>query len=222
MHAIDPNGARRKGATDRRGALKLLSAAMGGALLLPTLAWAQAKRWWNPTPAMDAMTAIRTRRSVRSYTDEDISEAQVRELLGAAMSAPSAGNEQPWEFILIRDRKILGEVHRLNRFAAYASTAPLAILVCGNMDYDKFGGYWIEDVSAATQNILLAAHAMGLGAVWTGIYPMQDRVQGFRQLVGAPENVVPMALVVLGHAKITPEPVDRFNQGRVHTERWNG
>jgi nitroreductase len=188
--------------------------------MIPSKAAAQVRQWWTPTPGMDAMSAIRTRRSVRSFTDEDVTDVQVRELLGAAMSAPNAGNEQPWEFVVIRDRAVLGRVGGLNRFASYARNAPVCILVCGNLDYDKYGGFWIEDVSAATQNILLAAHAMGLGAVWTGIHPMEDRVRGFRQLVNAPESVVPMALVVVGHPRNRPEPVDRYNKDRVHTDRW--
>lgn len=198
----------------------LLASALGQVLYTPGKVYAAAKTWWIPTPQMDAMTAIRTRRSVRSYTDQDVTEAQVKELLGAAMSAPSAGNEQPWEFVVIRDKETLGKVGGLNRFAVYAKNAPVSILVCGNLERDKYGGYWPEDVSAATQNILLAAHAMGLGAVWTGIYPMEDRIAGFRELVRAPQNVVPMALVVIGYPQSMPEPVDRFQIERVHQELW--
>jgi len=221
------NGARRQGGTPdmkkttRRGAMRLLGAAICAALILPRKAFAQAGAWWMPAK-MDAMTAIRTRRSVRSFTQEDVTDAQVRELLGAAMSAPSAGNEQPWQFVVIRDKATLSKVGGINRFAAYAKEAPVSILVCGDEKLDKYGGYWVEDVSAATQNILLAAHAMGLGAVWTGIYPMKDRVEAFRALVGAPGHVVPLALVVLGHARSAPEPVDRFAEDRVHAERWGG
>ncbi len=207
--------------TTRRSALKLMTAGVVAASLAPLKAFAQ-KIWWKTTPDMDAMTAIRTRRSVRSYTEEEVTDEQVKELLGAAMSAPSAGNEQPWEFILIRDKETLGKVGKINNFAAYARSAPLAILVCGNLDYDKYHGYWFEDVSAATQNLLLAAHAMGLGAVWTGCYPKEDRVKAYRELVGAPENVVPLSLVVVGHPKKTPDPVDRFQEGRIHKERWQG
>ena len=133
--------------TTRRSALKLMTAGVVAASLAPLKAFAQ-KIWWKTTPDMDAMTAIRTRRSVRSYTEEEVTDEQVKELLGAAMSAPSAGNEQPWEFILIRDKETLGKVGKINNFAAYARSAPLAILVCGNLDYDKYHGYWFEDVSA--------------------------------------------------------------------------
>jgi len=188
----------------------------------PAMAAKSTARWWRPTTAMDAMTAIRTRRSVRSFTNEDVSEEQVRALLGAAMSAPSAGNEQPWEFVVVRNKATLGKVGAINRFAQYAASAPLGVLACGNLHWERHKGYWIEDVSAACQNMLLAAHAIGLGAVWTGIYPQTERVEAFRQLVALPEYVVPMALIVVGHPKATPEPEDRFDAARIHRERWQG
>lgn len=206
----------------KRSFIKILCGSiLGATLTLPTKAFAAAKQWWTQTPDMDAMTAIRTRRSVRSFTSQNVTDAQVTELLGAAMSAPSAGNEQPWEFVIIRDREILNNVGKLNRFAMYAKNAPVSILVCGNLNYDKHGGFWIEDVSAATQNILLAAHAMGLGAVWTGIYPLDDRVKGFRDLVKAPQNIVPMSLVVIGYPQHSTEPTDRTDMKRVHLDYWN-
>ncbi|MGE4299474.1 MAG: nitroreductase family protein [Desulfovibrionaceae bacterium] len=210
-------------AVSRRTSIKLL----GGALAAMAFCGARTARaagpaapWWTPTPAMDAMTAIRTRRSIRAYTDQDVTDAQVRELLGAAMAAPSAGNEQPWQFIVIRDKATLKQAGAINEYVRYAVDAPVAILVCGDMREDKYGGYWIEDVSAATQNMLLAAHAMGLGAVWTGIYPLKERIGAFRALMGAPEHIVPMCLVVIGHPKETVPPIDRYQENRVHAERW--
>lgn len=208
----------------RRTAIKFFAAmAASGSVLaaLPAKAAETAKKWWTPT-SMDAMTAIRTRRSVRAYTAQDVTEDQINEILGAAMSAPSAGNEQPWEFVVIRDKEILSQVKGINKYAGYAAKSPVSILVCGDLDRDKFGGYWIEDVSAATQNILLAAHAMGLGAVWTGIYPLEDRVEKFRDLVKLPKNIVPMALVVLGHPKKTRKAVDRFKPERIHMDTFKG
>lgn len=210
-----------QGLTGRRNLMKMMFASILGIIISsPVKALAAAQQWWTPTPTMDAITAIRTRRSVRSYTDQEVSDAQVKELLGAAMSAPSAGNEQPWEFVIIRDKDTLEKVSGINRFADYAKNAPVCILVCGNLNRDKYGGYWVEDAAAATQNILLAAHAMGLGAVWTGIYPMGDRIQGFRDLIDAPQNIVPLALVVIGHPKNSPSPIDRFDENKVHRERW--
>lgn len=203
---------------NRRNALKLIGAAVFTPLIQAAGTAVAAEN--APASHMDALTAIRTRRSIRTFTDRDVTDAQVELLLRAAMDAPSAGNEQPWEFVVIRDRKTLEQVGGINRHAAYAKGAPVCILVCGNMHFDKFGGYWIEDVSAATQNILLAAHATGLGAVWTGIYPMADRVEAFRQLLNIPEHVVPMALVVIGYPKHQKPPADRFKPERIHKEKW--
>ena len=207
----------------RRSVLKSLGIAAGVTAGIKTVGLQVAEaagKWWKPTPQMDAMTAIRTRRSVRSFTNEDVTDAEVKELLGAAMSAPSAGNEQPWEFVVIRDKQLLGEVGKFSKYAGYAKKAPVCVLVCGNLDYDKYDGFWVQDVSAATQNILLAAHAMGLGAVWTGAYPEKERVNGFRKLLGIPSKIVPLSLVVIGHPKKQPSPVQRFKDDRVHYDGW--
>ncbi len=169
---------------------------------------------------MDAITAIKTRRSVRAYTKEPVSERDIQELLAAAMAAPSAGNEQPWEFVVIRDPETLARVGEINRYAAMAKNAPVAILTCANESREKYAGYGIVDVAACTQNMLLAAHALGLGAVWTGIYPQKDRIEGFRRLLGIPETVIPVALVVIGHPQSRPQPVNRFDASRVHQEKW--
>ncbi|MBQ9407214.1 MAG: nitroreductase family protein [Desulfovibrio sp.] len=170
---------------------------------------------------MTALTAIFTRRSVRAFSSEPLTDQQVECLLAAGMAAPSAGNAQPWEFILLRDKQLLEKIPAINPYAAFAPQAPLGILICGNTTREKYAGFWIEDTSAATQNILLAAHALGLGACWTGIYPMQERVQGFRQLVGAPEYVLPMAFVSVGYPrKAVQTSVDRYKSDRVHHNVW--
>lgn len=209
----------------RRAALKLAGTVIVGTALMRTVSGHAAEKvrtWWTPTPQMDTLSCIHTRRSVRSYTDADVSDAQVQALLGAAMAAPSAGNEQPWEFIVIRNKETKIRIGSINSFAQFASQAPVCILVCGNLERDRHHGYWIEDVSAATQNLLLAAHALGLGAVWTGVYPHPDRVPAFRFLLGLPETVVPMALVVVGYPAEQVELVNRFDRMKVHTERWTG
>ena len=169
---------------------------------------------------MEAMTALLTRRSVRSFTEKDVSEADLEVLLRAAMAAPSAGNAQPWEFVVIRDRALLKKVGEINPYATFADKAPLGILVAANLTLERFPGYWIEDTSAAMENLLLAAHSLGLGAVWTGIYPVEERVSAFRALVGAPAHVVPMGFAVVGHPKKQPEAAERFLPARIHRERW--
>ncbi len=169
---------------------------------------------------MDVIEAIHTRRSVRSYEDRPVPMDVVRELLAAAMSAPSAGNAQPWQFVLIDDRAVLEQVKTINPYGAMAARAALGILVCGDITLEKFAGYWVQDCSAATQNLLLAAHAKGLGAVWTGIHPMPERIAGFRALVGLPEHVAPLALVVLGYPAQQTTAQDRFRGDRVHHNTW--
>ena len=169
---------------------------------------------------MDVMQAIYERRSVRKYTDEPVSDDTVRELLGAAMMAPSAGNAQPWQFVVIRDRKALESVKSFSPYAGMAAQAPLGILVCGDRSLEKYPDYWVQDCSAAVQNLLLAVHAKGLGAVWTGVHPKEDRVEGFRNLCKLPEQVVPLAFLVIGVPDQKPRREDRYKPERVHLDSF--
>ena len=169
---------------------------------------------------MDVMEAIHTRRSIRKFQRKPVPDELVKDLLAAAMSAPSAGNAQPWHFVVITDPAILAKVPDINPYAAMAREAPLAILICGDLALEKYAGYWVQDCSAATQNILLAAHGMGLGAVWTGVTPMEDRVEKFRILCNLPNTVIPLALVVMGYPAQTLKPADRFRLDRVHRDTW--
>jgi nitroreductase len=169
---------------------------------------------------MDVMDAIHTRRSIRKFQQKPVPEELVKDLLAAAMSAPSAGNQQPWHFVLITDPDILARVPSLNPYAAMAREAPLGILICADLALEKYPGYWAQDCSAATQNLLLAAHGKGLGAVWTGIYPLQDRVDGFKKLCNLPEKAIPLALVVMGYPAQTLKPENRFRADRIHRNTW--
>lgn len=169
---------------------------------------------------METMDAILGRRSIRRYTSKPVEGALVREILAAAMSAPSAGNEQPWHFIVITNRSLLDEIPKFHPYSTMLKEAALAILVCGDLNLEKYKGYWIQDCSAATQNLLLAAHARGLGAVWLGIYPIEERVKGMRELMGLPDHVVPLSLVSLGYPAERKPPANRFREARVHDNRW--
>ena len=169
---------------------------------------------------MEVFKAIYQRRSIRKYTDQPVSQELVQELLGAAMMAPSAGNAQPWQFIVITNRETLTKIKDFNPYAGMAAQAPLAILICGDLDLEKFPGYWIQDCAAATQNLLLAAYARNLGAVWTGIYPMEDRIAHFHRYFGLPDRVIPMALVVIGWPAQKIKSEDRYKADRVHREKW--
>ncbi len=169
---------------------------------------------------MDTLEAIHTRRSVRKYQDQPLPEALVRKLLAAAMMAPSARNAQPWQFVVIDDRELLAEYARNHPNAAMAKDAPLAVLVCGDVRLELSAGYWPVDCAAAVENLLLAAHALGLGAVWTGVYPREDRMATLRRLCGVPDDVMPHSLIVLGYPAEQPTTVQRFHPDRVHRNRW--
>jgi nitroreductase len=170
--------------------------------------------------AMDTLTAIGTRRSIRKYTDEAVSESVITDLLRAAMAAPSAGNEQPWHFVGIQDRAVLDAIPKFHPYSAMLKYASVAILVCGDLTLEKYKGCWVQDCSASAQNLLLAATALGLGAVWTAVHPMEDRVAGMRRLLNMPEHVIPLALIPIGYPAEQHRPADRFNAARVHRDRW--
>lgn len=169
---------------------------------------------------MDTLEAIFTRRSVRQYTPQPVPEELVEKLLRAAMQAPSSSNGQPWHFVVIRDRRLLDEIPQFHQFAEMLPQASVAILVCGDERLEKRRGCWAIDCAAATQNILLAAHALGLGAVWTDVHLDEKRVVGMRELLGLPDHIHPLSLVPVGYPDEHPEPVDRFDASRIHLNAW--
>ena len=169
---------------------------------------------------MDAMENILSRRSIRRYTTEPVSEETIKQLLEAAMSAPSANNQQPWQFVVIDDRELLDAITEVHRYAQMLKEAPLAILVCGDLQRAKHRDYWPLDCSAATENLLLAAHALGLGAVWLGVYPNEKRMEGVRRLVRLPEQVEPFSLISIGYPAEQKPPANRYNAERVHRNQY--
>jgi nitroreductase len=169
---------------------------------------------------VDAIEAILSRRSIRRYTPQPVPEGVVEQLLEAAMSAPSAGNEQPWQFVVITDRRTLDEIPGFHPYAEMVKEAPVAILVCGDLRLEKYKDHWVQDCSAATQNLLLAAHAKGLGAVWVGIYPTEERILRVRKLLGLLRHVVPLCLVPVGHPAERVPREERYDGSRVHQNRW--
>jgi len=169
---------------------------------------------------MDVMDAILTRRSIRKYKKKTISDEILQNLFNAGCSAPSAGNQQPWHFVLLDDRKILNVIHTFHPSAKILTDADKAILVCGDLDLEKFKGYWMIDCAAATENILLAAHSLGLGACWLGIYPRDGRVAGMRKLLKLPIHIIPFALVSLGYPAEIKSREDRYNNSRIHQNKW--
>jgi nitroreductase len=169
---------------------------------------------------LEALEAIRTRRSIRQYTDTPVSDGVVTALLEAAMAAPSAGNEQPWHFVVVRDRTMLEQIGREHRYVQMAKDAQVVIVVCGDETLETHKGFWVQDCAAATENILLAAHAQGLGAVWCGIYPPKDRVRAIRKLLALPHHITPLCLIPLGYPAETKPPASRYDPARIHHERW--
>lgn len=166
------------------------------------------------------MDAILARRSIRKYKEQEVSDEQVKAILQAGMAAPSAGNAQPWQFIVFRDKITMEAVTGFHPYAKMLPEASVAILVCGDLSLEKFPGFWVQDCSAAIQNMLLKITELGLGAVWLGLYPLEDRVKGAQELFGIPENVKPLCIIPIGYPDEEKEPIDRFTADRVHEERW--
>ena len=170
---------------------------------------------------MDIFTAIHERRSVRSFTEAPVTPEQIHILLEAAMAAPSAANGQPWAFLVVDDPALLGAMPAINPYASMVPKAPVAILVCGDLSKEKAPGYWIQDCSAAIQNMLLAVVGLGLGAVWTGIHPTEARVRACAELFHLPPTLQPLGLIAIGHPqKPGGKRESRFDPTKVRANRW--
>ena len=171
---------------------------------------------------MDLFEALHTRRSIRAFTDAPVAESDLETVLRAAMDAPSAGNAQPWHFVVIDDRAVLDAIPDIHPHAAMVKSAPVAIAVAAELALEKYPGfgYWTLDCSAAVENLMLAARGLGLGTVWCGIYPRPERMEGLARLLGLPEGVTAHALVVIGHPAQEFKRVDRFKPGRIHRNHW--
>lgn len=175
--------------------------------------------------AQAVMNNLLTRTSVRAYQDKPVEDAKVEQLLRTAMSAPSAGNKQPWKFVVVRDKATLSAISAEMHTMRMAEKAPLAIIVCGDLTntFPEDGrDYWVEDTSAATENLLLAAHSLGLGAVWCGVYPLRERVTFMQELLKLPSYIVPLNVIPIGYPAETPAPKDKWKPENVHYEVWGG
>lgn len=171
-----------------------------------------------------ALTAIMTRTSVRSYTARKVEQSTVDTLLRAAMAAPTAGNKQPWRFVVVDNRETLDTIAARFKTMTMAAQAQTAVIMCGdvNATFDGDGrGYWIQDVSAASENLLLAAHSIGLGAVWCGIYPIPERVDGFSRMFSLPDSIVPMACICIGYPEGETIPKDKWKPEYIHYNFWD-
>lgn len=166
------------------------------------------------------MDSVLARRSIRKYTNQEVSDEIVNYLLEAAMSAPSAANEQPWHFIVVRDRVLLNEITKYHPSAKMLKEASIAIIVCGDLELEKFKGVWVQDCSAATENILIGVQEKELGAVWLGAYPNEHVIDGLRKIFSLPNHIVPLSIVSIGYPAEKLPPANRYNESRIHYEKW--
>lgn len=169
---------------------------------------------------MDALDAIATRRSVRRFTDDALTDEQLDVVLRAAMAAPSASNGRSWRFVVVRDRERLRRLAHATLFAGLVENAAACIVVCADRPTLKYPGFWVIDCSAAIENLLLAAHATGLGGVWLGVHPIAPFRSAVRRIIEAPATVVVHSMVAIGVPAAVPAPVDRYDSSFIHTETW--
>ena len=172
-----------------------------------------------------ALENIATRTSVRSYLDKPVDAALIEQLLRAGMAAPSAVNKQPWHFVVVTDKAQLAALAKANPHAGMAAKAPLAIVVCGDMNKALSGEareFWVQDCSAATENILLAANALGLGAVWTGTYPNQERCKAVSSVLQLPKNLIPLCTIVIGYPDKENTPKDKWKPENISYNVYGG
>ncbi len=189
----------------------------------------------DPQPAQKgALEVIKARTSIRAFTGEKLSEEQINTLLDAAMAAPTAANIQPWRFVVITDDEVKAGLYEGERHKSMVTTAGAVIIVCGETTrlrkpHDAAAdaqpevipnNYWYEDCSAATENLLLAATALDLGAVWLSCYPNEKSVERIKAYLGLPETVCPLAIVPVGYPAENPEPKQKWDPDKIHYNRW--
>jgi nitroreductase len=167
---------------------------------------------------MDALEVLFTRRSIRRYTNEPVSPEDLNTMLDAAMNAPSANNRQPWHFIVVTDRDKMNGIMEAHPYTSMLKQAPVAVVVVA--DTATSPSYFQQDCAAAIENLLLAAKALGLGTVWCGIYPNEDRIEALTDLFQIPDPYAPLAVIAVGHPAEEKGRADRYQASRVHHETW--
>ena len=162
------------------------------------------------------------RRSIRVFKPGDVSESMIRTILEAAMAAPSAAGKDPWRFVIVRGRQTLTEIAQALPNGQMIASGSLGIVVCGDLEaaHDRQLSYLIQDCSAAIENLLLAAHVLGLGACWLGVHPREDRVKKLSKILGLPASVIPISAIAIGHPGEEKEARSRYNPSSVHYEKW--
>jgi len=166
----------------------------------------------------EIIETIFARRSIRKYTTELVESNKIDTMLKAAMAAPSASNRKPWHFIVITDRQALDTLGKVHPYGKMLHEAPLCIAVCGDQNISQT--QWVQDCSAATENLLLAATALGLGAVWLGVYPSKERVSSVRKVLDIPKHITPLNLISIGLPAEDKEPRTQYDKQRIHSNHW--
>lgn len=170
----------------------------------------------------EALENIFNRKSVRNFTTQKVSDDDIDLIIRAGMAAPSAINLQPWEFIILEDKDTLQDMADIHEYSGMFRTATLGIIVLGNMNRSdkRFRQLWVQDCSAATENILLAAEALGYGAVWTAIYPVDERINALIKYFNLPENIVPFSLIAVGKSNGEDKVKNKYDKKKIHFEKW--
>jgi nitroreductase len=200
---------------------QITTLALGAAFII--LAYTKTSSDTMETSKKDAVIEnIHSRKSVRKYVaGKPVGKDDLLALVKAGMAAPTAKNMQPWAFVVLSERSTLDKLADGLIYAKMLKAAPAAIVVCGNLDKDANGKTWLLDCSAATQNILLAAEAMGLGAVWTAAYPYEDRMTAVVTALGLPPNIVPLCVIPVGYPDGTEKPKDKWKEENLKWEKWS-
>ena len=167
--------------------------------------------------------ALMNRKSIRSFTGEAVDKESIEILLKTAMAAPSAMNSQPWTYIVVDDSALKDALADKLPYAKMLKSAGVGIVICGDLSRAlpaPMTDFWMQDCSAATENLLLAAEALGLGAVWTGVYPNPAAIEAVRSVISLPDNVIPFAVIPVGHPAANPAPKDKYDESKVHWNKW--
>ena len=168
----------------------------------------------------NTIDTIYDRRSVRKYIDKEVNPDLVDEILRAAMFAPSGCNKQPWHFVVFNDKELIKEIKAMHPYASALATAPVCIMVCGDTQKEMAPGFYQVDCSAAIENMILAAKALGIDTCWMGIYPWEDTMAAFTKRFNLPENIKPFALISVGYSESKQERPRRYDASRIHYNKW--
>ena len=168
----------------------------------------------------ETLKTIHQRKSVRNYIEKEVTKEQLETIIKAAMAAPTAINAQPWQFLVVTDKALKAKYAEGNRQAEMINKCSALVVVCGDktIGNERSWAYWDQDCSAATENLLLAVESLGLGAVWTGVYPGEDRIKTVKERFALPDNVVPLCVILVGYPDGTDQPKDKWKPERIH---WN-